>query len=199
MPIARRSREIATTFRARAGRRIRLSMALMSVLGLAPLPSVPAAELTGSSLYSQPWTWTEDSGRQVSLSAWRGQLVFLSMAYSSCRNTCAMTFHTLDLLQSRLDRDGRVAQMVVVSYDPKNDTAAAWAAFRRRRHLERPNWHFLSGDPQTTRRLARALGLGDFWSADKHVLHDFRIVLLDGDGRIAKTLRWNDSPDEVLP
>jgi cytochrome oxidase Cu insertion factor (SCO1/SenC/PrrC family) len=110
-----------------------------------------------------------------------------------------MTFHTLDLLQSRLDRDGRVAQMVVVSYDPRNDTAAAWAAFRRRRHLERPNWHFLSGDPQTTRRLARALGLGDFWSADKHVVHDFRIVLLDGDGRIAKTLRWNDSPDEVLP
>jgi cytochrome oxidase Cu insertion factor (SCO1/SenC/PrrC family) len=110
-----------------------------------------------------------------------------------------MTFHTLDLLQSRLDRDGRVAQMVVVSYDPKNDTAAAWAAFRRRRHLERPNWHFLSGDPQTTRRLARALGLGDFWSADKHVVHDFRIVLLDGDGRIAKTLGWNDSPDEVLP
>ena len=122
-----------------------------SVLGLAPPASVPAAEVIGSSLYSQPWTWTEDSGRQVSLSAWRGQLVFLSMAYSSCRNTCAMTFHTLDLLQSRLDRDGRVAQMVVVSYDPKNDTAAAWAAFRRRRHLERPNWHFLSGDPQTTR------------------------------------------------
>jgi hypothetical protein len=24
-------------------------------------------------------------------------------------------------------------------------------------------------------------------------------VLLDGDGRIAKTLGWNDSPDEVLP
>jgi cytochrome oxidase Cu insertion factor (SCO1/SenC/PrrC family) len=110
-----------------------------------------------------------------------------------------MTFHTLDLLQARLDRVGSAAQMIVVSYDPENDTAAAWAAFRKRRHLNRPNWHFLSGDPQTTRRLAKALGLGDFWSADRHVVHDYRIVRLDGDGRIARALRWNDSLDEVLP
>jgi cytochrome oxidase Cu insertion factor (SCO1/SenC/PrrC family) len=169
----------------------------MSVLGTAPLRSVPSEEVINPSLYDQPWTWTEDTGRQVSLSAWKGQLVFLSMAYSSCRNTCAMTFHTMDLLQERLDRVGRAAQMVVVSYDPEND--AAWAAFRQRRHLKRPNWHFLSGDPQATRRLARALGLGDFWFSDRHVVHDFRIVLLDGDGRIARTLGWNDSLDEVLP
>jgi cytochrome oxidase Cu insertion factor (SCO1/SenC/PrrC family) len=126
-------------------------------------------------------------------------MVFLSMAYSSCRNTCAMTFHTLNLLQSRLDRVGREAQIIVVSYDPKNDTPAAWTAFRRRRNLRRANWHFLSGDPQITRQLAKALGLGDFWSADRHVVHDFRIALLDGDGRIARTVGWNDSPDEVLP
>jgi len=110
-----------------------------------------------------------------------------------------MTFHTLGLLQSHLDRAGREGQIVVVSYGPKNDTPPAWTAFRRRRNPHRLNWHFLSGDPQTTRRLAKALGLGDFWSADRHVVHDFRIALLDGDGRISRTLGWNDSPDAVLP
>jgi protein SCO1/2 len=174
-------------------------MVLMSVLGLVPFTSASSAELIESSLYTPPWTWTDDSGSQISLSAWRGRLVFLSMAYSSCRNTCAMTFRTLDLLQSHLDRVGQEAQIVVVSYDPKNDTPAAWSAFRRRRNLRRPNWHFLSGDPQATRQLAKVLGLGDFWSVDRHVIHDFRIALLDGDGRISRTLGWDDSPDEVLP
>jgi cytochrome oxidase Cu insertion factor (SCO1/SenC/PrrC family) len=199
MPVVRRTCETATLSRARVARRTGLAVSLMSVLGLTPLGSVPSAGVVNPSLYAEPWTWTEDSGRQVSLSTWRGQLVFLSMAYSSCRNTCAMTFHTLDLLQARLDRVGSAAQMIVVSYDPENDTAAAWAAFRKRRHLNRPNWHFLSGDPQTTRRLAKALGLSDFWSADRHVVHDYRIVRLDGDGRIARALRWNDSLDKVLP
>jgi cytochrome oxidase Cu insertion factor (SCO1/SenC/PrrC family) len=150
MPAVRYSSGLTAIFQVGGARRIRLLIALMLVLGLVPFRSAPSVEVIAPSLYAQPWTWTDDSGSQVSLSAWRGRLVFLSMAYSSCRNTCAMTFHTLNLLQSRLDRVGREAQIIIVSYDPKNDTAAAWTAFRRRRNLRRPNWHFLSGDPQTT-------------------------------------------------
>jgi protein SCO1 len=172
---------------------------LMAVFGLAPCSQAPCSARTDPSLYVRPWTWTEDSGRQVSLAAWRGQSVFLSMAYSSCRSTCAMTFHTLERLQARLDLLGRTAQIIIVSYDPKNDTAAAWTAFRRHRHLRRPNWHFLSGDPQSTRQLARALGLGDFWSAERHVVHDFRIAVLDADGQVTRFMEWNEAPEEVLP
>ena len=146
----------------------------------------------GASLYTEPWTWKEDSGNTVRLSAYRGQIVFLTMAYSSCRNTCAMTFRRLQQLQARLDRDGAVGQMVVVSYDPRNDVPSVWRSFRRRRGLERANWHFLTGDPQATRSLAAALEVGDFWSADRHIVHDFRIAMLDTQGHITRLLSWSD-------
>ncbi len=171
-------------------------IAIFSLVGSTPTLSLQVA---GPSLYDAPWIWTEDSGRNVVLSDWKGQLLFLSMAYSHCHNTCAMTFHTLDRLQRDLDRKGNTAQIVVVSYDPANDTPAAWTAFRRGQHRNRANWHFLSGSRQATRALASALGLADFWTADSHVLHNFGIAQLDADGRIARNLEWNDTLRELQP
>jgi protein SCO1/2 len=109
-----------------------------------------------------------------------------------------MTLHTLELIQKQHDARGRSVQIVVVSYDPQNDTPEVWAAYRRQRHLDRANWHFLSGDALATAQLARAIGLGDFWAEDRHIVHDFRIVRLDADGRIGRILRWEDSPLEAL-
>ncbi len=172
---------------------------LVAIISLLRSTPAPSAQVVSSSLYAAPWTWTEDSGRSVILSAWKGQSVFVSMAYSSCRNTCAMTFRTLDRLQVALDRKGETAAIIIVSYDPANDTPAAWTAFRRRQHRNRANWHFLSGSRQATLSLANALGLGDFWSADSHVLHNFGIAQLDADGRIVRNLHWNDTLRELPP
>ena len=175
-------------------------MRIVSVFALGLLSFLPwqAAMADGHSFYREPWTWTEDSGEQVALSKWQGQDVLLTMAYSSCRATCALTLHRLELIQKKQDDRGRGVQIIVVSYDPHNDTPEVWAAYRRQRHLDRANWHFLSGDALSTAQLARAIGLGDFWSADRHIVHDFRIVQLDGDGHIVRILRWEDSPLKAL-
>ncbi|HEY7643008.1 MAG TPA: SCO family protein [Steroidobacteraceae bacterium] len=151
------------------------------------------------SLYAEPWKWIDDSGEQVALSRWRGSEVLLTMAYSSCRATCALTLRTLESMQRDADARGRAVEIIVVSYDPHTDTPEVWSEYRRRRHLDRTNWHFLSGTPQFTAQLASTLGLGDFWSADRHIVHDFRIVQLDGDGRIRRDVRWGYGASEVAP
>jgi cytochrome oxidase Cu insertion factor (SCO1/SenC/PrrC family) len=86
---------------------------------------------------------------------------------------------------------------VIVSYDPARDSPKAWTDYRTSRGLIYPNWHFLTGTTQNTRRIARFLDL-DFWRYDAHVMHDFRIVLFDAEGRMKREIVW-DCPKDLEP
>ncbi|MET3133983.1 protein SCO1/2 [Oxalobacteraceae bacterium GrIS 1.11] len=151
-------------------------------------PSAPAS----LSLYAQATHWTDDSGKTVTLDQWRGRPVLMTMAYSTCRRTCSLTLKQLEILQTGADRAGRAIDIVVVSYDPKNDTPVSWASYRRARGLSRTNWHFLTGGEGDTKRLSHWLGLADFWSLEDHIMHDFKISVLDADGNIVRQLGWQD-------
>jgi len=126
--------------------------------------------------------WTESDGRQVRLASLPGPVVVMSMAFTTCRKVCNATALTMSEIQQRLDALNVDADFVIVGYDPENDSPSDWSDWRVRRKLTRGNWHFLSGDPGTTRKLAHTLGL-DFWAYDEHIVHDFRIVLFDAQWR----------------
>jgi protein SCO1 len=152
---------------------------------------VLAAEAPNS-LYNLAARWTDDSGKSVSLNEWKGKPVIITMAYSTCRKTCSITLRKLEVLQAALDRNKQDAEIVIVSYDPKNDTPRTWSEYRKQRGLQRNNWHFLTGDRQGTTSLSRMLGLADFWSYDGHILHDFKISVLNRSGVIEKQIGWQD-------
>jgi protein SCO1/2 len=128
-----------------------------------------------SSLYNAKIKWTDDNGQSVTLDQWKGKPVFITMAYSTCRKICSVTLKKLEEFQALLDHEKREAEIVVVSFDPKNDTPPVWTEYRKQHGLQRKNWHFLTGTDRDTQRFSRLLGLGDFWSYDGHILHDFRI------------------------
>jgi cytochrome oxidase Cu insertion factor (SCO1/SenC/PrrC family) len=88
-----------------------------------------------------------------------------------------------DLLGQR----GEQASFVIVGYDPDNDDPASWHQYRLNRQLERSNWHFLTGTPAATERLARQLGF-DFWTYDTHVMHGSRLVIFDAHGQLRAAL-----------
>ena len=69
----------------------------------------------------------------------------------------------------------------------EHDDAQAWTQYRNTRSLMRANWHFLTGNPADTRRLARLLGF-EYWIMDSHVAHDFKIIVLDASGLIEKEI-----------
>jgi protein SCO1/2 len=147
--------------------------------GAAAPPVTAIAETAISDLYRVPLRWIDDAGRDVALAAWQGRPVILTMAYSSCRRTCSTTLLKLQEIQRVLDAKGRTAEFVIVSYDAEGDDPRAWAQYRQSRNLTRKNWHFLTGNKADTRRFARLLGF-DYWLMESHVVHEFKILVLDG-------------------
>ncbi len=152
-------------------------------------------EISLSPLYQLPVTWTDDKGKTVSLANWKGKTVVMSMAYSTCRKFCPLTLARLLEIQKLYDSRKVDAEFVIISYDPINDTWQNWAEYRKAHDLYRDNWHFLTGNQESTKIVSQVLGM-DYWFYDEHVMHNFKIVRLNGRGDIDKTLDWN-SQDEL--
>ena len=140
-----------------------------------------------------PQHWRDDDGRDLPLEGLAGQRVILTMAYASCHRICPMTIDALKAVQRALDARGEHAAIVVVGYDPANDDPGVWHQYRASRHLNRANWHFVTGTADDTEKLARALGF-DFWKYDEHVMHGARVLVFDGRGMPERAL-GPETPD----
>jgi len=143
----------------------------------------PAAPGVGPLLDRLPPSWRDDRGKTLQLPQLLGARVFITMAYTTCHRVCPVTMKRLEQVQRELDALGTSGEFLIVSYDPSNDDPAAWRRYRVSHHLFRENWHFLTGTPADTERLARLLGF-EFWHYDEHVMHDYRIVALGDDGAL---------------
>ena len=152
-----------------------------AALLLAVVPPVVPAGAVG--LAQLPQRWLEDDGRELDLDSLAGRRVVLTMAYAACHVTCPLTLSRLKEMQRRFDARREPADFVIVGYDPENDRPTDWHVFRSNRHLNRSNWHFLSGSRDDTERLARQLGF-DFWKYDEHVMHGMRALVFDARGQL---------------
>jgi protein SCO1/2 len=176
--------------------RLRLANRFLLIAGMLVMPH--AALSAPFSFYNLPATFVNDAARTVKLSEWRGKPVIVTMEYSECRFMCTSTFSKMKAIQQAADQKGIRIDFVVISLDPQNDTPAAWKQYRASRGIERDNWHLLTGSDATTREFAALVGI-KYWYMDRHLLHDFKIVRLDGDGVIAKEITEYDiDPDYLL-
>jgi protein SCO1/2 len=151
-----------------------------------------------TSFYELPDTFTNDQGRVLHLSEWRGKPMILTMEYSSCRFMCSTTFAQLKELQATADQKKNPIDFVIVSLDPDNDTPEAWRQYRMTKEVERSNWHLLTGSRATTKEIAALLGI-KYWSMDEHILHDFKVVRLNAKGEIEKEITaYGVEPEYLL-
>jgi len=151
----------------------------------AAAPQVPTAG--GARLDQLPQQWRDDRGDRLPLASLVGHRVILTMAYATCHKFCPATISNLGRLQQALDARGEQVDFVIVGYDPDSDGPATWHRYRAHRHLNRSNWHFLTGTPDATAQLARQLGF-EFWKYDDHVMHDVRVVVFDAHGVLANAI-----------
>ena len=182
---------------ARAGTRLMLSFLCIGLCAALCRPLVYAAAPIPTNAFTEsPYEWQDEHGAATQLSQWRGETTLLTMAFPNCRRTCSYTLHRLEELQKSADRTGTPIEVVVISYDP--DTGSGdWSMYRHHHHLDRGNWHFLTGSPAATKQFATALQF-PYWLMDDHVVHDFKILLIGPDGQIAKTLTWANRNDDVF-
>jgi cytochrome oxidase Cu insertion factor (SCO1/SenC/PrrC family) len=168
---------------------LRRARSWLIALALASAATAHAAP----SLFTIPGSWLDEDGRQVQLTQWRGKPTVMAMEYSACRFICSVYWLRLMQVQQEADKRGLDIQFVILSIDPEHDSPLAWREYRKVRNLQRANWHFLTGSRPMTTRAAALLGVR-WWYDEDHLIHDFKIVRLDAEGRIASALTTYDEP-----
>lgn len=140
--------------------------------------------LPKDSLYRTGVSFTDDSGRAVTLGALRGRPVVLAMFFSSCGYSCPRLVADLAQLRSELPDGAREKTVfLLVSFDVERDTPATLKAFRESRRLD-SGWTLLQGDSDPVRELAMAIGVKFKQVANGGFQHSNRLTVLDAEGRV---------------
>lgn len=136
----------------------------------------------------------DDAAREVRLRAYFvGRPVILVPLYYHCPDLCPLVLKNLaDALKDLPFRPGRDFDVVVFSIDPREPPKLAMEAKLKTiaeygRHSTERGWHFLTGDAPSIATLARVIGLRYVYdAADDEYAHASGIVVLTGEGRIAR-------------
>jgi cytochrome oxidase Cu insertion factor (SCO1/SenC/PrrC family) len=144
-------------------------------------------------IYRGTAPWADDRGQAFEMQELQGSWTVLTLAYGACRRICSTSLRSMEQLQALADKAGTALNFVVVGLDPAQDKPADWAAFRQERKLTRTNWRFLSGDSAGTKALAQRLGVR-YWRYGEHTMHDFRVVLINPQGQVSRSLDSFDDP-----
>ena len=178
-------------------------MAVMStirgyLLALAlPLSAAAAAGVPADSVYQLGDSFTDQRGREFTLSSRAGKPQLVAMFYTSCRYVCPLIVDSAKGVQHALapaerDRLG----ILLVSLDPARDDVAALASVASKRKLDPGSWTLARTEPASVRRLAAVLGIRYRALADGEFNHSSALVLLDSEGRVlARTERLGSVPD----
>lgn len=143
------------------------------------------APLSPHSLYQLEAGFTGDDGEPVTLAAFRGRPVILTMFFASCGYACPLTISDITRIREMLPAEVRAqVAIVLVSFDVERDTPAALHAFRNERHLD-AQWHLLHGDSDAVSELAALLGVKYKQEADGMFSHSNLVTVLNPEGEIA--------------
>ena len=156
----------------------------------------PVRAASTTSLWALPGDFVDEQGRTRRLAEFAqpdGPPTVVAMEYTECRFVCSIAWRRLTDLQAEADRRGQAVRFVILSLDPARDTPALWREYRQMRGLKRDNWVFLTGTRNATDLAVQRLGVR-WWLYNGAIMHDFRIVRLDAQGRVAKVLDNYDEP-----
>ena len=103
--------------------------------------AVPSVESAKGSVYELDSKWEGDDGRDFRLSDLRSKPVVISMFYATCAGICVITRDDMMAVEASLSGAARTqAHFVLVSLDPKNDTASALRKYRAQNELAAARW-----------------------------------------------------------
>jgi protein SCO1 len=105
--------------------------------------------------------FTDDTGKQLTLAAFKGKAVVFTPFMTLCQETCPLTtsnMQTLDKAVIKAHQESNV-QMVMITIDPARDTVARLHAYRSVAQITQPNWTLLTAAPADLTTLWKSLGV----------------------------------------
>ncbi len=129
------------------------------------------------------FTLTDQYGRRVSLSDYRGGVVALTFLYSTCGDVCVVIAQQIRGALDELQAEGvRLPTVLIVSADPAADTAASVRGFLSRMSLS-GRVQYLTGSLAQLRPVWLAYG-AEPASAGSSLFDEYaQVLLLDAEGR----------------
>ncbi|MDA8392494.1 MAG: SCO family protein [Actinomycetota bacterium] len=129
-----------------------------------PSPMVQLMGLSDGSGHPAPgFTLTDQHGRPVSLSSFRGKAVLVAFMDSRCTQVCPVLAQEFLLAQHDLGRAAPHVAFVGVNVDPMGESVAAVEHFTQLHGLSRlPNWYFLTGPTAALKAVWSAYGIQVF-------------------------------------
>lgn len=131
------------------------------------------------------YTFKSTTGQNVSLYAYRGKPLLISMIFTSCHHICPTT-------TKHIDKAARAAREVLgdasfaivsIGFDTANDTPDAMRAFARQQNVSADNWHFLSATQETISGLSRDLGF-QFYPSPRGFDHLIQLSMIGREGNV---------------
>jgi len=155
-------------------------------------------------------TFTDQDGKIVRIGDYLGQVekkpIVVVLAYYECPMLCTVVLNGLMRgLKSLEDfKAGADFRVVVVSFDPRDDVAAA--AKKRKTYIDAyghdpgvRGWDFLVGSEEQVRQLADTLGFPYRWDpVGKQFAHSAGAFLLTPGGKLSQTLYGIEFPTRDL-
>ncbi|HZM02692.1 MAG TPA: SCO family protein [Candidatus Saccharimonadales bacterium] len=134
--------------------------------------------------------FTNELGRAVSLSQYKGQVIAFTFFFTRCPfpNFCPRLTSNFSEAAAKLDHASNAPpqwHFFSISFDPTNDTPARLEAYGRHAHYDPRHWSFLTGDLGQISDLADQCG-ESFWTEGGSISHNLRTLVVDARGRIRK-------------
>jgi protein SCO1/2 len=125
------------------------------------------------------FTLTDQRGRRVSLSQYRGQVTILTFLSTICRPTCPLIAQQI---RGTLDELGHTVPVLIVSVDPTADTPAGIRRFLSEAALAR-RVEYLTGTRAQLRPIWRAYNVVPAQLGDANSPHPASVLLIDRAGQ----------------
>jgi protein SCO1/2 len=129
--------------------------------------------------------FTDSLGQGVSLAAYRGRPLVVSLVYTACGDVCPVIVQRLlpavDAAQEALGPDSFA--VLTIGFDARHDSPERMRAFARAQGVDLPNWRFLAGERAAIDALAEAVGF-TFAASAGGFEHTAQVSIVDADGRV---------------
>ncbi|HEY0756131.1 MAG TPA: SCO family protein [Ktedonobacteraceae bacterium] len=148
--------------------------------GTSPLSGLQGTDL--GSTTAPDFHLSDQFGKPITLSQFRGEPVVLTFLYAHCPDVCPLTAEILHKTQTLLGKNAAHVMMLAVSVDPKGDTPAAVQNFSSEHKLG-SNWHYLIGTQSELAPVWNSYSIYAQPSTGSTSMHTSAIYIIDKVGR----------------
>lgn len=142
------------------------------------------------------------SGEQFSLEGTNGTVRLVYFYYSNCPDVCPPSTYSLSLVQEKLKEVGifgSETRLISITFDPERDTPERLRDFAGSFRADPSGWHFLRGDEEEVRSLAREFGIDVIDLGNGDLAHQNIYFLIDKEGNIREYLKATEPDvDEIV-